>query len=217
MAKYNNRFIAIDHETGGLPGVGSNKNKLATIDVALTEVALVTINNESLEIISKHSWLVKPYDDNLIYDKGAEKASGINKGMCEEDGIDIKEVYENVVEIFEKNKLGKHKPILVMQNKSFDTPFIENLFKIFGDDVYKYIERIEDTLHWARYKWIEKPKFNLGSIAEYCGIDLVQAHRALPDTLVTAEIWISFMKNLRGENVKSEIKEEVKFRENFKF
>lgn len=212
MAKYNNRFIALDTETGGLP----KKGQMATIDIALTEVALVTVENEKLEIISQGSWLITPYDDNLIYDKGAEKVSGISKEMCKKEGLPIEEVYQNIKGVLEKNKLGRNKPILIMQNKSFDTPFIENLFKIFGDDLYKYIERIEDTLHFARYKWIEKPKFNLGSIAEYCELDLVQAHRALPDTIVTAKIWIHFMKSLRGEN-QSIQKEEVKFREKFKF
>lgn len=212
MAKYNNRFIALDCETGGLPKSG----KIATVDVALTEVALVTVENEKLDIISQDSWLIAPYDDNLIYDKGAEKVSGISKEMCKKEGLPIEKVYQNILGVLKDNKLGKNKPILIMQNKSFDTPFIENLFQIFGDDLWKHIERVEDTLHWARYRWIEKPKFNLGSIAEYCELDLVQAHRALQDTLITAKIWINFMKSLRGENQLTQ-KEEVKFREKFKF
>lgn len=212
MAKYNNRFIALDTETGGLPKNG----KMATIDIALTEAALVTIGNEKLDILSSNSWLIKPYDDNLIYDKGAEKVSGISKEMCEKEGLPIEEVYQNILGVLKDNKLGKNKPILIMQNKSFDTPFIENLFQIFGDDLWKYIERIEDTMHWARYLWVEKPKFNLGSIAEYCELDLVQAHRAEADTLITAKIWIHFIKRLRGENQSTQ-KVEVKFREKFKF
>lgn len=210
--KYINTFIALDTETGGFTGA----EKPATITVALTEVALVVIDNESLEIINKDSWLIKPYADDLIYSPGAEKASGISKQMCINEGIELEDVYKNIVTILKANKNGSQKPILIMQNKKFDTPFIENLFMIFSDDLYKYIERIEDTLHWARYKFIEKPNFKLGSIADYCDLTLTNAHRALYDTIVTAKIWVHFMKYLRGSIGGSvEKKEEGTHREGF--
>lgn len=209
--KYDNTFIALDSETGGFP----SQTAPATITTALTEVALVAIDNESLEITSKDSFLIKPYDDDLIYSEGAAKASGISKQMCIDEGLELEDVYKSIVTILKANKKGKHKPILIMQNKKFDTPFIENLFMIFSDDLYKYIERIEDTLHWARYKFIEKPNFKLGSIADYCGLTLVNAHRAEADTVTTAKIWIHFMKSLRGSiGGDVEKKEEGTHREN---
>jgi len=215
MPKYDNVFIACDTETGGLP---SKLKKEPTIDVALTEVAIVTIDNESLEIKGDESWLIKPYDKNLIYEKGAEIASGISKGMCEKDGVDIEKVYRGMKNAFEKNKKGRNKPILIFHNKSFDTGFIENLFILFSDDLWKYIDRIEDTMEWARLKWIEKPKFTLGATAEHCGLDHVQAHRALPDTVTTANVWISILKCLRGSgNGEGESVKEKKFRDTFKF
>ena len=210
MAKYVNRFIAIDNETGGLLKKGVH----ATIDVALTETAAVVVDNESLEIIGEHSWLIQPYDDGLIYEKGAEIASGISRQMCEESGVGIDIVYEGLKKVLVDNKVGRNKPIIVMQNRDFDSPFIENLFKIFGDDFFKYIERIEDTLHWGHYKWVEKPNFKLGSLAEYCGIDLVQAHRALPDTVTTAKVWVHYMKCLRGGG---SVEQKESFREGFRF
>lgn len=82
--KYNNTFIALDSETGGFPGAESP----ATITVALTEVALVPIDNESLEIVNKYSFLIKPYADDLIYSEGAAKVSGISKQMCIDEGIE---------------------------------------------------------------------------------------------------------------------------------
>jgi len=211
--RYDNAFIAIDTETGGL----LSKIKKAVIDIALTEVALVTVENESLEIIDKQSWLVKPYDENVEYTPRAAEVSGISKQMCEKEGLDIELVYKNVLKVLKKAKMGSKKPIIIMQNKAFDTPFLENLFAIFGDDFNNHIDRIEDTLFWARYKWIEKPNYGLGSIAEYCGLDLVQAHRALPDTEMTAKIWIHFMKSLRNEIGGSEQQSVEKFREGFKF
>jgi len=213
--KYEQNFIVMDTETGGLPTM---LKKQATIEVALTEVAIVVVDNKSLEIIRKDSWLIKPYDTELIYDKGAEIASGISKKMCETDGVDIKEVYTQLKTAFIKGKSGNNKPILVFHNKSFDTPFIENLFKLFDDDLWKWISRIEDTMEWCRLKWVEKPNFKLGGCASYMGLDLVQAHRALPDTIITAKIWINLIKALRNES--SEVVKETKlkrFRDHFKF
>ena len=102
------------------------------------------------------------------------------------------------------------------QNKKFDIPFLENMFQLFGDSFETYIEKVEDTLEWARYKWVETDtNYKLGSIAEKLELELTQAHRALPDTIITAKIWIEFMKSLRGEG--SVEKEEVNHRKGFKF
>jgi DNA polymerase III epsilon subunit-like protein len=213
MPKYENVFLVMDTETGGLP---SALKKQATIEVALTEVAAVAISNVNLQITDKKSWLIKPYADDLIYEKGAEIASGISKQMCMKQGIDIELCYKELRQMLQKHTVKNHKPIIVFQNKAFDIPFIENLFLLFSDDLYKYIERIEDTMHWARLKWVEKPKFSLGAIAEYFGLDHTQAHRALPDAIITAECWIKFIQCLRSEG---ESKEENKkrFRLTFRF
>lgn len=211
--KYNYRFIALDTETGGLP----SKIKAATIDIALTEIAVVAIENESLEVISKDSWLIKPYDDSCEYNPKAAEVSGITKQMLEKEGLGIEEVYKNLVKFLKDNKKGRLKPIMIMQNKKFDTSFIENLFAIFNDNFHNYIDSIEDTLDWAKKKWIEKPNFKLGSIADYCGIDHPEAHRAAADTLTTAQIWIHFLKCLRGEGQATQEESVEKFREGFKF
>lgn len=213
MARYDHTFIAMDTETGGLPN--EKKGTQATIDIALTEVAMVAVDNESLRITDKDSWLIKPYSDDLIYDIGAEKASGISKSMCEKEGIELEEVYDNMRKFFKKHKNGRNKPIVVFHNKPFDTPFIENVFLLFKDDLYNYISRIECTLEWSRMKFIEKPKFNLGAVAEMFGLDHTQAHRALPDTIITAEVWIALLKCLRSEG--SATQEKKKFRFSFKF
>jgi DNA polymerase III epsilon subunit-like protein len=194
MAKYDNKFIGVDFETGGLIG----KGKEATIDIAITEVALVIVDSESLKITEKHSWLVKPYDDNLVYSPAAEKVSGISKKMCEDKGVDLEVVYKNICEVLKDNKMGSKKPIIVMQNKKFDTPFMKNMFLIFSDEFAKYIDRIEDTMEWSRIKWPEEGKHSLATIAERCGLEHVASHRAESDAIVTMKIWIHFMKSLRG-------------------
>lgn len=212
--KYNNRFVAIDTETGGLP----NKNKVATIDVALTEIAMVSACSESLEILDKVSWLIQPYDPDLEYNPRAAEVSGINKQLCEQEGLDIETVYKNSSKFLKSNKVGSKKPIVIMQNKSFDIPFLENLFSIFKDDFNKYVERFEDTLHWSRVKFVELPNFKLGTIANESGIELTEAHRALPDTISTMKIWLHFIKCLRCEGGSGNKQESVnKVRNGFKF
>ena len=196
MAKYDNIFVALDTETGGLPSV---EKKEATTEVALTEIALVSIDNEKLEIISEYSELIAPYSDQLIYSPKAEKISGISKKMCEDEGSDIEQVYKNTKSFLISQKISSRKPIIIIQNESFDTPFLVNLFKMFKDNFFKYISGIEDTMEYSRKKWPLESKHNLGAIAERCGIDHVEAHRAGPDTITAAEIWIYFMKCLRGE------------------
>lgn len=215
MAGYNNRFVALDTETGGLP---DKLKKEATIEVALTEIALVSIDNEKLEVDKKASWLIKPYSDDLIYDPFAAKVSGISKQLAEKEGLDIEVVYNNTKTFLLKETDKSCKPVLVIQNKSFDTPFIVNLFKIFEDDLFKYIDRIEDTMVWSRMKWPSESKHNLATIAQRCGLDHVEAHRALPDTIITADVWIYFMKHLRGDITGNQVESKPKrFRDTFKF
>lgn len=211
--KYNNRFLASDTETGGLPSA----KKLATIDVALTELAVISIDNESLEIVGKNSWLIKPYDPDLEYNPKAAEVSGINRELCEREGLDIDIVYKELVKVLKDNKVGRQKPIFIFHNKKFDTPFFVNFFKIFGDDFFKYIDRVEDTLEYARLKFIEKPSFKLGDVANYCGIDLVEAHRAEIDAISTGKIWAYFMKCLRGTGGQQNKESVNKFRDGFKF
>lgn len=215
MANYSNRFVVTDVESGGLP---DRLKKEATIEVALTEIALVSIDNENLKIDKKSSWLIKPYSDDLIYDPVAAKVSGISKQMYQKEGLELEVVYNNVKSFLLKETDKTCKPILIIQNKSFDTPFIANLFKIFEDDLFKYIDSIEDTMVWSRRKWPMEGKHNLATIAQRCGLDHVESHRALPDTIITADVWIYFMKCLRGEGaIGGQIEKPKRFREGFKF
>ncbi len=213
--KYNNRFLVSDTETGGL----FSAKKIATIDVALTEIAVIAVDNEKLEIVGKNSWLLKPYDAGLEYNPRAAEVSGINKEMCEREGIDIEIVHKEFVKVLKDNKVGGKKPIFIFHNKKFDIEFIKNFFLIFKDDFFKYVDRIEDTLEYARLKFIEKPNFKLGSVAEYCGVDLVEAHRAEVDAISTAKIWIHFMKSLRGAGSQqtNESQSVKRIRDDYKF
>jgi len=206
-------FVVIDVETGGLP----NATKKAVFDVALTEVAFVAINKD-LEIIDQKSWMIKPYSDKAEYSKGAEIASGISKQMCIDQGMDLKVAVQEMIIFLKKYKEGSSLPILLGHNFcTFDSNFMVNAFEFCKEDLLKYVNPDpEDTLKWGRLCWTESNNYKLGTCCQNAGITLKDAHRALTDTIATAELWIYFMKNLRGTGT-SIINEEApkKFRHTF--
>lgn len=218
MADYKNIIIACDVETGGLP---SSLKKEATLEVALTEIAFVAIDLVTLEIVDKASWLIKPYSDDLIYDPQAAIASNITKEMCIKQGEDIGDVFKQIKAFLKKNKVGSKKQYLAGQNFiKFDFDFVKNLFVLHKEDIGKYFDEfIIDTMNWSRLRWPEEGKHNLDIITQRCELEHTQAHRALPDTVITAKVVIQFLKNLRGEGIatKGEVKEEVRFRDTFEF
>lgn len=210
--KYNNVYVVCDVETGGLP---DKLKKEATLEVALTELAFVSVDAESLEIIDQKSWLFKPYKNDLIYEKEALTVSNISLELLEESGIEMSKAFKEIEQYLSYQKRGRNLPKLVGHNiKNFDLPFIENLFTLNKANVLKYFNGdVYDTLEWARDKWVEG-KFNLQTVCQRFGIEHVSAHRALSDTIVTAKVWIKFLKLLRAEQV---TEKKDKFRDSFKF
>lgn len=211
--KYDNYYIVCDTETGGLP---KQLKKKATLEVALTEVAFVVVSNPELEIVDKKSWLIKPYNKDVIYQEEAAKVSGITKQMLEKEGQEIGQVFKEICDFLKKYKKGNRLPIFVGHNfRNFDLEFILNLFEMFKIDITKFVEEdLEDTMEWMRKKFVESSSFNLASCTQMANIDHVQAHRALPDTIATAKLWIYLLKCLRGEGV--EVKKK-RFRDTFRF
>ena len=204
-------FVVMDVETGGLPG----KEKKAFHNIALTEVAAVVVNSD-LEIVLKESWLIKPYKDDLIYDKGAEIASGISKQMCIDEGITIEQCYAPLKDIFKKYKTNGKPPTLVGHNFNFDIEFLVGLFEFHKDDISKYVnDDLQDTLRLSRLCWTESANYKLGTCCSNAGVTLKDAHRALTDTISTAELFIYFMRNLRGLNKTSNEQPEERFRDRF--
>ena len=72
-----------------------------------------------------------------------------------------------------------------------------------------------DTLEWSRLRWFEAPSYALGVCANAVGVELKDAHRALPDTEANAEFLIKMLKGLRGEGSQETKYEKRKFNMNF--
>lgn len=213
--KYDQPIIVTDVETGGLP---SKLKQPATTKVALTELAFVVIENESLEIIDKKSWLFKPYSNDLIYEKEALVVSGISLDLLNSKGLEMKEAFFDIKNFLNKYIKGRNKPYLSGHNVvSFDLEFIINLFEMNSEDISKYFnDNILDTLLMCRLSLVDRPKFNLASCCEAYGIEHVDAHRALSDTIATSKLLIELLKRLRSESSDNK-KRNKRFRDTFEF
>ena len=71
--------------------------------------------------------------------------------------------------------------IIVGHNISFDLDFIEEMFRRNG---YEFKCSCLDTLDFARVLY-NSPNYKLGTLAEYLGIEVTDAHRALADVETT--------------------------------
>lgn len=210
-------YVVLDVETGGLP----KKDELAVMDIALTEVALVIVSAEG-EVLDTYDSLVKPYYGGAQYTKKAAEVSKITKQMCEEQGKPIDEVVADMTAFIDYYKVGSTKPVMVGHNlRDFDSYFMENTFAFCGADIYEFVSRFMiDTLEHCHILYPEFSAYNLGEMCSSMGIELTGAHRALPDTVANAKLWIKMLLRLRSMGGGSESFKEVgriRYDENFKF
>jgi DNA polymerase III alpha subunit (gram-positive type) len=121
--------------------------------------------------------------------------------------------------MFKGLKSGKFaKPILVGHNiTGFDNKFLEKMFEYGNKNLWDVVDKnVEDTMYLSRYKWYDDSiaNFQLTTCCNKAGVELIQAHRALPDTKATARLFIEHIKSLRSQG---SVQETKKVRETFKF
>jgi DNA polymerase-3 subunit alpha (Gram-positive type) len=204
-------YIVADLETGGL---SEERNPI-------TEIALVVLDI-NMNVVKEYETLVKPYA-NLIIDKQALEVTKMDINEIN-NGKDSKQVVLELIDIFKSLKVGKYtKPIFVGHNfEFFDLKFFVKLFELNNKNLFEFIDKhVEDTMWIARKKWGHdnlSADFKLNTCCNRAGINLIQAHRALPDTRATAKLFTYLTKSLRSESVGTKIVEEVKsVREKFNF
>lgn len=211
MKKIN--YIVFDTETGGLK---------AGINPVL-EFAAVSLNN-NLEEIDRYETLIKPYDD-LEITKEALKANGLNLQEVKEKGITKEEAVENIYYFVKKQRtsnLNTGLPIVVGHNVDFDNLMMHHLFlrNKFKVNWYQLINRIcIDTIQDSWRTWPKESSFNLSICCQRAGIELINAHRGMPDVLATANLFRFFTNKLRNENIleTKQNKNEGKIRTKFQF
>lgn len=160
MGKYHN-YVVFDCETGGLDKKAGLHGKLFPI----TEIALLSLDGQSLSEITRFSSLIKGkvepnfkssdpevlsgyigYDSEKVYQKMALTSTGISVDLLEKSGNDFKEVCSAICSFFEESASGSkfHKIILVGHNVVYDIPFLQELFRLCRKDLSKYIQGYMD-------------------------------------------------------------------------
>jgi DNA polymerase III epsilon subunit-like protein len=207
-----NSYIIIDFETGGL----DRKEGLHAKKYPVTEFAALAINGVNLQEIIKYDNLVKPYDNSLIYDPQAATATGINRELCEAEGIPLRTLVDDIILVIEEANLYGSKtarPIFVAHNWPFDRGFLMEIFRRAGKDLSKlvnggwdnfgnFIPQGIDTIELAKNCWAEitenTTKYNLGACCLKAGVNYVDGHRAMNDVIPTADLFRYFSTRLRS-------------------
>lgn len=192
-------IICHDIESGGIPSA----EKPAFDAIALIELAFVVIDMEKLEVCDELSMIFpRDYKEGLIYSSEAEAIHGITETIQKEKAIPLKDIFKKCQALFKKYKNPRQMCTLCGHNiVGFDNAFLENFFKFMGDDLKKYVKFSIDTMQMAHMSYPELENYQLHTVCEKEGIDLVNAHRAGDDTYANALLMINFVKKLRGEGV----------------
>lgn len=212
---YQNAFVVFDLETGGLI-------KKDVWIPPITEIAICVVDNDLNDVPSlEYESLITPYRDDSEYNPQALQVSNITLDLCRKEGKSREAVVKEVVNVLKKAKLGGKKPILVGHNiDTFDIPILDRLLEECGEDLSKYVEVdfTIDTKWWGRMKYPQLAGYKLSDCLTRSNIDIVNAHRSLTDTRANKDLFIQWMKCLRGEGTNTCVENEEKpFRESFKF
>lgn len=175
-----NTIGILDTETGGY---SKTKN-------GICEIALLIVSEDLKEVISEHSWLIKPYtraDDTeelVSYKEDAMAVNGIKVEDLEKDGIDVRLVCSYFLNVLEANNV---KTLLGHNVKSFDVPRVEYLTERFSGIDLKHIEQ-ECTLQKSKNTFKTLTSHKLEDLCRTFGISSKQSHRALSDCYDTLEL-----------------------------
>lgn len=218
-----NSYIIFDWETGGLD---PKKN-------AVVSLAAIAIRGDNFEEIDRIDTFVKPYG-NYNYVPQAMQINGATQNDLDQ-GMDIKELVKQIINLFIKASFTKRKdalPILVAHNVLFDWGFLQQVFDYCKQDISKYIQGKEDyygnfipllidTVIDGKRKWNredgEIKDYKLPTCCAKAGVDLVDGHRALNDTIALKELFTHFTTCLRSQSSQGPVSQEARFRHSFQF
>lgn len=206
-------YIVYDLETGGF---SSEK-------VAITEIALIAIDGQTLEEIERYTTFIQPYGD-LGYDQQALDVTGITMDMIN-SGKDAKVVAKEVAEFIVRQGTGMNKkPILCGHNIiKFDNPFLVKFLGLHRKDLMKLVNKdvFFDTMWWSRMRTpFDSDEFGKHNLTDACnrdGVEIIDAHRALADTTANTQLVVSYLKHLRGTGTAAVQAQKHEYREEFKF
>lgn len=201
-------YIGFDFETGGWT---ADKNPI-------TQVAMVAIDGDTLKEIERMEFYVKPYDNLIISQKALDatglKLTDINKGLAKKDAVNTMIAFAKKTS---KSNAVQHRPILFAHNADFDEQFMTYIFNSCNKDWKDtFNKRIVCTQQMSKMQTGKNVKLTLGECCKRMGIPLVDAHKAMNDTLAMVELFRKYTMAMRGGTV-TETKEETKKKQKPKF
>ncbi len=168
-------FCVFDIETTGL-----NKKY-----EKITEIAVCKVKDG--KIIDEFTTFVNP---EKPIPKEVQELTHITDELVK-DAPTIEEVLPKFIE-FTKDS------VLVAHNSSFDVGFISYFAKQEKLDFNPYVI---DTLTIAREIYTSVENHKLGTLAEFLGVELEGAHRAINDTRATAKVFIKMIEDLKEKGI----------------
>ncbi|MDD3303937.1 MAG: PolC-type DNA polymerase III [Clostridia bacterium] len=166
----------------------------------ITEIAVCKVKDG--EIIEEFTTFVNP-EKNIP--KNVQELTHITDDMVK-NAPTIDEILPTFLE-FTKGS------ILVAHNARFDISFISHFAK---EQKLEFKPKVMDTLTMARELYTSVENHKLGTIAEFLGISLEGAHRAINDTRATAKVFLKMLEDAKKKGINelgymySEIEEEAK-------
>jgi DNA polymerase-3 subunit epsilon len=170
-------FAIIDVETTG--GVARFER--------ITEIAIVLHDGE--KVVSTFSTLINP---EKSIPPGITQLTGITNEMVEQ-APKFYEVAKQIVELTED-------AVFVAHNVSFDYNFIREEFARLG---YTFSRKQLCTVRLSRKVFPGLPSYSLSGLKRHFGISAARSHRALDDTLATAQLFERILAEQSGKTIRS--------------
>lgn len=207
----NAHYIVFDTETGG---TDESLNPML-------EIAMVVLDGKTLDEIDRFECLIQPYDD-LVVEKEALKVNGLRIADIMQNGFTKSESFKKIHAFIKKqNPKGNkfNRPIMVGHNVQFDMGFMEMFYYLNkGNDFYSIVSRTALCTMGLAKMYGKTERLDLGSLCEEFGVTLNNAHKAMPDTLATAELFRRMTMKLRtNSSASGKVQQDKKSRDKFQF
>lgn len=171
-------YVVFDTETTGL-----NAAEHTIIEIAAVKM-------RGLEIVDKWTELIDP---QLEIGPKTTEITGITNEMLR--GKDTLEV------VLPRFKEFAGNAVLVAHNAEFDKNFINACAKRIGMEPWS--NPFLDTLPLARMMYKGMRNYRLGTLAKRFNVELINAHRALDDTVALAHVFQYMLKDMREAGIQS--------------
>lgn len=152
------------------------------------EIGGVLIEGDTLQEVSTFQSYIQPRPP-VLFEKQALDVNGLT---IEKLYVEGKPMFEVILALnawmkaFANSNFDVH---MVCNNKVFDIPRLEKEYNRFGLQFPCHYSNKWDVKDQARDLGLPLEKISLASLTEFFGIPYVNAHGALPDALMTTEVF----------------------------